>query len=67
MYSTRVNGYIVEGNDVAVKYLDQLEFDEVKVLLREARTYGQAKFEHNYIDYTLVWDKNKAKYTAEKR
>lgn len=67
MYSTRINGYLVEGDDKAVAYLDHLDSEEAKVLLREARLYGPAKFEHNYLNYTLTWDKKRSVYTVEKR
>ncbi len=67
MSSARVNGYLIKGDDKAVAYLDHLDAGEAKVLLREARMYGPAKFEHNYIDYTLVWDKKTSTYSVEKR
>ncbi|MDD5342465.1 MAG: hypothetical protein PHI73_03980 [Patescibacteria group bacterium] len=67
MYSVRINGYLVEGDDKAVAYLDHLDSGEAKVLLREARLYGPAKFEHNFLNYTLTWNKNTSTYTVEKR
>jgi len=67
MYSARINGYLVEGDDKGVAYLDHLDAEEAKVLLRSARLYGPANFEHNYINYTLIWNKNTSTYSVEKR
>jgi len=64
--SMRVNGKLVSGDNKGVVYLDHLDYNEAEVLFKHARMYGQAEFEHNYIDYTLKKEKD-GTFTVEKR
>ncbi|MBU0706936.1 hypothetical protein KKG41_01030 [Patescibacteria group bacterium] len=64
--SMRVNGKLVSGDSKGVIYLNHLDNKEADVLFKHAHLYGEANFEHNYIDYTLKKEKD-GTYTVEKR
>jgi len=66
MGSVRVNGKLVSGDSKGIYYLDHLDYGEAEVMFRHARQYGKTKFEHNYIDYTLIKEKD-GTYSVEKR